>query len=74
MAWARLLKRVGYDMETCPECGGVMRVVQCVLAAEAIHAILEARGKQSSPRTRPPARAPPQLSFEFASSTPAKTA
>ena len=76
IAWARLLKRVGYDMETCPKCGAVMRVVQCVLATEAIRTILEARGEhsQSSPRTRPPARAPPQMFFGFASSTPTPTA
>ncbi len=49
-------------------------VVQCVLAAEAIRAILEARGEHSSPRTRPPARAPPQLSLGFASTTSAKNA
>ncbi len=74
IAWARLLKRVAdYDMKTCPQCGGVMRVVQCVLAAEAIRAVLEARGDHSSPRSRPLARAPPQLTFGFASA-PAKTA
>ncbi len=68
ITWARLLKRIGYEMETCPECGAVMRVVQCVLAAEAICKILAARGErnQNSQRTRPPARAPPQLSFGFA--------
>ena len=76
IAWARLLKRIGYEMERCPRCGAVMRVVQCVLAAEAIRTILAARGGHShgSPRTGPPARAPPQRSFGFASSTPAKTA
>ncbi len=59
IAWARLLKRIGYEMEMCPECGAVMKVVQCVLAAEAIRKILAARGEhsQDSPGTRPPARA-----------------
>ena len=80
ISWARLLKRAGdYDMETCPDCGGVMRVVQCVFAAEPIRAILEARAEQGSPRTRPRARAPPQLVFGFVgarhdSSTAAKAA
>ncbi len=76
IASARLLKRIGYEMETCPRCGAVMRVVECVLAAEAIGTILAARGghSHSSSRTGPPARAPPQLSFGFASSAPAKTA
>ncbi len=75
IAWARLLKRIGYDMDSCPKCGAAMRVVSCVFAAEAIRKVLEARGEQSSPRTRPPARAPPQLSFGFAtgSATPAST-
>ncbi len=76
ITWTRLLKRIGYEMEICPECGAVMKVVQCVLAAEAIRKILAARGEQnqSSPRTRPPARAPPQLVFGFAAATTAKTA
>ncbi len=78
----RLLKGIGYEMELCLECGALMRVVQCVLAAEAIRKILEARGEhsQDSPGTRPPARAPPQpqLMFDFvtgfAASAPAKSA
>ncbi len=76
ITWARLLKRIGYEMETCPECGAVMRVVQCVLATEAIRTILEARGLRTSRWSLPPARAPPQMSFGFAtaSATPAKTA
>jgi hypothetical protein len=78
IGWARLLKRIGYDMGVCPECGAAMRVVQCVLAAETIRAVLEARGLQTRRRSRPPARAPPQLSFGFATgfetSAPAKTA
>ena len=61
ICWARLLRRVGgYDMETCPECGGVMRVTKCVLAAEPIRSILEARGGEREQCARPKARAPPE--------------
>jgi len=78
IAWARLLRRAGgYDMETCPECGAVLRTVECVLSAGGIARVLArvagmagsepCRGRLGAPV--PPARGPPNLAVPPGSPT-----
>ena len=41
MTWAQRLKRVsGIDMETCPACGGAVRIVACIEDPDVIETIL----------------------------------
>ena len=62
MAWMQRLKRVfAIDIETCPKCGGTLRVIACIEGPDVIATILEhirARDKDepSQPRA-PPLRA-----------------
>jgi len=67
MSWAQRLKRVfGIDIETCPACGGAMRIVACIEDLVVIAKILAhldakaAAGQASRPR---PCRAPPARPF-----------
>ncbi len=42
MSWAQRLKRVfAVDIETCPDCGGKLRVIACVEEPALIAKILE---------------------------------
>jgi len=65
MSWARRLKRVfGIDIETCPACGGAVKVIACIEDPEIIEKILTHLDEQrpDSPGTQlPPSRASPQL-------------
>jgi hypothetical protein len=51
MSWAQRLKRVfGSDIETCPACGGAVRIIACIEDPEAIEKILahsDAKGGES---------------------------
>lgn len=41
MTWAQRLKRVfGIDIETCPACGGAMRIIACIEDPDVIDKIL----------------------------------
>ena len=64
MTWAQRPKRVfGIDIETCPACGGAMRIIACIEDAEVLGKILvHLAGKTVEPEAprRPPSRAPPQ--------------
>ena len=64
MTWAQRLKRVfGIDIETCPACGGAMRIVACIKDPEVIEKILahlDAKVAKPEATRRPPCRAPPQ--------------
>jgi hypothetical protein len=41
MTWAQRLKRViGIDIETCPACGGALRIIASIEDAEVIEQIL----------------------------------
>jgi hypothetical protein len=64
MTWAQRLKRVfGIDIETCPACGGAMRIIACIEDSGVIEKILthlDAKGAESGATRRPPSRAPPQ--------------
>ena len=64
MTWAQRLKRVfGIDIETCPACGGAVRIIACIEDAEVIEktlAHLDAKAIEPEAPRRPPSRAPPQ--------------
>jgi hypothetical protein len=59
MSWAQRLKRVfGIDVETCPACGGAMRIIACIedpVVIEKILAHLDAKAARP-----PPCRGPPE--------------
>jgi hypothetical protein len=64
MTWAQRLKRVfGIDIETCPACGGALRIIACIDEPEAIEKILTdlaAKGAAVEASRVPPCRAPRQ--------------
>ena len=62
MTWAQRLKRVfGIDIETCPACGGAVRIVSCIEDRDVIEKVLtHLEAAESSASMRPPCRAPPQ--------------
>jgi len=64
MSWAQRLKRVfGIDIETCPACGGAMRIIACIEDPDVIEKILahlDAKVAEPDAPRRPPCRAPPQ--------------
>jgi len=64
MTWAQRLKRVfGIDIETCPACGGAVRIVACIedpAVIEKILAHLDAKASEPEALMPPPFRAPPQ--------------
>jgi hypothetical protein len=58
--WAELLKRTfGIDVELCVRCGGRMRLVALVTAAQSVARILNHLGEPTEPPARAPARGPP---------------
>ena len=57
---------VGIDIETCPACGGAMRIIACVEDPEVIEKILahlDAKVAEPEATRRPPCRDPPQASL-----------
>ena len=64
MTWAQRLKRVfGIDIETCPACGGAVRIIACIedpVVIEKILTHLDEKGGLAEASRRPPCRAPPQ--------------
>ncbi len=65
MTWAQRLKRVfNIDVNTCIDCGGVVRIVASIEEPKAIRAILdhfEKHGVLEKAHYRPAARAPPAV-------------
>jgi pyruvate/2-oxoglutarate dehydrogenase complex dihydrolipoamide acyltransferase (E2) component len=63
MTWAQRLKRVfGIDLQTCPACGGAMRILACIedpVVIEKILAHLDAKAAAAQAARPPPGRAPP---------------
>ena len=65
MTWAQRLKRVcNIDIETCPACGGAVRVIARIEDSDVIGKILahlagKAAGSEAA--QLPPSRGPPQL-------------
>ena len=64
MTWAQRLKRVfNIDIETCPACGGAVRIIACIedpVVIEKILTHLDEKGGSAEASRRPPCRAPPQ--------------
>ena len=64
MTWAQRLKRVfGIDIETCPACGGALRIIVCIEDPAVIKKILthlDSKKASAQPARLPPSRAPPQ--------------
>lgn len=58
--WAELMRRAfGYDLLSCPSCGGKMQLVACVMERNAIRKILIHLGLPSDPPAVAHARASP---------------
>lgn len=58
MSWAKRLKRVfAIEIESCPECGGNLRVIACIEEPWLIHKILE--HVRAGEAVNAAARAPP---------------
>jgi len=62
MTWAQRLKRVfNIDIETCPKCGGAVKVIACIEDPVLIKKILtHLKGKATAADMLPAVRAPPQ--------------
>ena len=63
MTWAQRLKRVfGIDIESCPACGGALRILACIedpLVIDKILAHLDAKAAAAQATRPPPCRGPP---------------
>jgi hypothetical protein len=54
---------LGIDTETCPTCGGAVRIIACIedpVVIEKILTYLDAEGAECEATRRPAVRAPPQ--------------
>jgi len=64
MTWAQRLKRVfGIDLQSCPACGGAMRILACIedpVVIEKILAHLDAKAVAAQAARPPPCRGPPE--------------
>ena len=67
MSWAQRLKRVfGIDIETCPACGGAVRIIASIedpVVIEKILTHLERKNAAATAVRLPPSRAPPHASL-----------
>jgi hypothetical protein len=63
MTWAQRLKRVfGIDIETCPACGGAVRIIACIEEPVVIKKILAHLDRKDAPQQTgllPEGQAPP---------------
>jgi hypothetical protein len=60
MRWAQRLKRAfKVDIETCPHCGGSVKVIACIEAPAVIERILRHLASRHLPGLGPESRAPP---------------
>ena len=60
MGWAQRLKRVfQIDVETCPNCGGTVKVIACIEDPPVIERILRHLASKDLPGLWPESRAPP---------------
>jgi hypothetical protein len=64
MTWSQRVKRVsGIDIETCPVCGGALRITACIEDPAVIQKILshiDSKNAPAEPARLPPCPAPPQ--------------
>ena len=59
-SWAELMRRAfGYDLLLCPDCGGKMALIACILERGAIRRILAHLGLPTEPPVAAAARASP---------------
>ena len=66
LLWAALLARTfRLDMETCPHCGGKMRIASAITDQDSINKYLDGVGLSSEIPVLKPARPPPQTEFEY---------
>jgi Putative transposase len=66
LSFAALLARVfQIQIETCPNCGGRMRIVAALTEPSSIRRYLEGVGLSADIPNPTPARAPPQQEFDF---------
>ena len=64
--WADLMRRAfGYDLQTCPSCGGKMQLLAVILERTAIRKILAHLRLPSEPPPTAPARASPEPELPF---------
>lgn len=64
--WADLMRRAfGYDLLTCPNCGGKMQLLACVMERSAIRKILSHLRLPPDPPATARARAPPDSWEQF---------
>jgi hypothetical protein len=67
MTWAQRLKRVfNIDIETCPACGGAVRIIACIEDPVVIQQILDhlkIKDETCEPIPLPESRAPPGARF-----------
>jgi Zn-finger nucleic acid-binding protein len=57
MSWARLLKRVfDIDIEHCPKCGGILKIIAAIEDPQMIDKILSQLGLPTRAPPRSPAR------------------
>jgi hypothetical protein len=67
LKWSTLLARVfKIDVETCPKCGGKMKIVAALTDPASIRQYLEGTGNEANIPELAPARAPPQVEMDFA--------
>jgi ribosomal protein S27AE len=57
--WQRLMRQLGIDVETCPRCGGKMKVIALVRDPEGIARYLRHLGLPTEEPSMAPARGPP---------------
>jgi hypothetical protein len=66
LKWSTLLARVfKIDVETCPKCGGKMKIVAALTDPASIRQYLKGTGHSAELPELAPARAPPQVEMDF---------
>ena len=67
LTWSALLARVfKIEVETCPKCGGKMKIVAALTDHASIRQYLKGTGNEADIPELAPARAPPQIEMDFA--------
>jgi hypothetical protein len=66
LAWAALLARVfKFQVDVCPACGHKMRIIAFITDPASVRRYLEGEGLPTEAPPIAPARAPPQIEFEY---------
>jgi len=67
ITWAQRLKRVfNIDIETCPKCGGAVKIIACIedpVVIDKILSHLDTKAASTDPVVVPQPRAPPLASL-----------